>query len=91
MSHTRRNGPHVTWPWDEQPGRGRTGSGGPAWLLPAATMAVLAGGYGWLGEVIAGTVGAVVGCLAGLVVSGLLYLFVERAVSGRPPSPPSRD
>ncbi|MFI6549442.1 hypothetical protein ACIBO9_39985 [Streptomyces prunicolor] len=46
---------------------------------------------GWLGEVIAGIVGAVIGFLFGLVVSGLLYLLVERAVSGRPPSPPSRD
>ncbi|MEU2736134.1 hypothetical protein ABZ656_12035 [Streptomyces sp. NPDC007095] len=49
---------------------------------------------GWLGEVAAGTVGAVVGCLVGLVASGLLYLLVNLAVSGRPPtgpSPPTRD
>ncbi|WP_328935033.1 MULTISPECIES: hypothetical protein [unclassified Streptomyces] len=91
MPRIRRNGPHAVWPWDQESGRGRTGSGGSAWLLPAATLAVLAGGYGWLGEVIAGMVGAVVGFLFGLVVSGLLYLLVERAVSGRPPSPPSRD
>ncbi|WP_158697332.1 hypothetical protein [Streptomyces hokutonensis] len=91
MARTRRNGPHAVWPWDQQPSRGRTASDGSAWLLPATTVAVLAGGYGWLGEVIAGIVGAVIGCLFGLVVSGLLYLLVERAVSGRPPSPPSRD
>ncbi len=60
------------------------------WPLPAATVAVLAAGYGRLGDVVAGTVGAVVGCLAAPAVSGLLYLLVERAVSGRPPSPPSR-
>ncbi|MFJ4626854.1 hypothetical protein [Streptomyces sp. NPDC088847] len=60
-------------------------------MLPAVTVAVLAGGYGWLGDRVAGTSGAVVGCLVGLAVSGLLHLLVERAVSGRPPSPPSRD
>lgn len=91
MPRTQRNGPHAEWPWDRQPDGGRSASVGSAWLLPAATVAVLAGGYGWLGEMIGGTAGAVVGCLVGLVISGLLYLLVERAVCGRPPSPPSRD
>jgi molybdopterin biosynthesis enzyme len=89
MARTRRKGEHTVWPWDEQPSRpagyGRRGRG-PAWLLPAATVAVLTGGYGWLGEVVAGAVGAAIGCLVGLAVSGLLYLLVDRAVSGRPPT-----
>ncbi|UXX91364.1 hypothetical protein N7U49_01515 [Streptomyces sp. AD2-2] len=51
----------------------------------------MAAGYGRLGDVVAGTVGAVVGCLAAPAVSGVLYLLVERAVSGRPPAPPSGD
>ncbi|MDX3746435.1 hypothetical protein [Streptomyces sp. AK08-02] len=96
MARTRWNGSHAVWPWDERPAR-QAGYGrrecGLAWLLPVATVAVLAGGYGWLGEVVAGTIGAVIGCLAGLVACGLLYLMVNRAVSGRPPtgpSPPSR-
>ncbi|WP_405818631.1 hypothetical protein OG241_26830 [Streptomyces sp. NBC_01390] len=97
MARTRRNRSHAVWPWDAQPSRS-AGYGrrqrGLTWMLPAATVAVFAGGYGWLGEVVAGTGGAVIGCLVGLAACGLLYLLVDRAVSGRPPagsSPPSRD
>ncbi|RZB14384.1 hypothetical protein StrepF001_38520 [Streptomyces sp. F001] len=56
---------------------------GGSWPLTAATLSVLAGGYGWLGSVVVGGgSGAVVGCAAGLALSGLLYLLVETAVSG---------
>ncbi|MET7320253.1 hypothetical protein [Streptomyces sp. NPDC005549] len=54
----------------------------PAWLLSAVTVTALAGGYGWLGTVVAGMAGAGVGGLVGLAVSGLIHLLVHRAVSG---------
>jgi hypothetical protein len=46
-------------------------------------VAVLASGYGWLGSVVDGVLGAAVGCAAGLVSSAFLYLLVDSAVSGR--------
>ncbi|MFJ1736842.1 hypothetical protein [Streptomyces sp. NPDC088254] len=97
MARARRNPPQAVWPWDEPPGRSARHLGkrpGPLWPLSAATVTVLAAGYGWLGEVVAGTAGAFIGCLAGLAVAGLLHLLVHRVVSGRPPprpSPPPRD
>ncbi|GGV83598.1 hypothetical protein GCM10010512_29220 [Streptomyces thermoviolaceus subsp. thermoviolaceus] len=64
---------------------------GGASPLTAATLAVLAGGYGWLGFVVGGAPGALAGAAAGLALSGLLYLLVERAVSGpRPVHRPGR-
>ncbi|MFF1300367.1 MULTISPECIES: hypothetical protein [unclassified Streptomyces] len=56
--------------------------------MSAATLAVLAGGYAWLGSVVGGLPGALLGCVAGLVLSGLLFLLVKSAVSG--PRPPHR-
>ena len=89
MTGTRRAAAQVAATWDEPPARGRarekTGSDW-SWQLPTATVALLAAGYGWLGEVAGGATGAVIGCLAGLAVSGLLYLLVNRATSGRPPA-----
>ncbi|MEU8790938.1 hypothetical protein [Streptomyces sp. NPDC048643] len=107
MAPTERETETPVWPWDEPPGRRtarhRRGTGF-GWPVPAATVALLAGGYGWLGAVIAGTAGTAIGCLLGLVVNGLLQLLVGRAISGSampgPPmsgpaptgqSPPSRD
>lgn len=91
MTLTQRASEAPVWPWDEPPGR-RTarhrGGTGSAWPVPAATVAVLAGGYGWLGSVIAGTAGAAIGCLLGLLVNGLLHLLVGRAMSVPPPSVP---
>ncbi|MEV6029258.1 hypothetical protein [Streptomyces sp. NPDC052036] len=49
-----------------------------------ATVAVLVGGYGWLGSIAGGTLGALVGCAAGLVAGAFLYLLVDSAVSGHP-------
>lgn len=86
MAHIRHNDARTVWPWDEQPARTawfRRRGDGRAWLLPAATVAVLAGGYSWLGNVAAGMPGSVIGCLAGLAVTALLYLFADWAVSGR--------
>ncbi|MFD3373832.1 MULTISPECIES: hypothetical protein [unclassified Streptomyces] len=54
--------------------------------MGAATLMVLAGGYAWLGSVVAGLPGALLGCAAGLLLSGLLHLLVESAVSGPRPS-----
>ncbi|WP_406472079.1 hypothetical protein [Streptomyces sp. NBC_01615] len=89
MTDTRRAAAQVAAPWDEPPARerahGRTGSD-RSWQLSIATVAVLAAGYGWLGEVAGGATGAVIGSLVGLAVSGLLYLVVNRATSGRPPA-----
>ncbi|WP_215450357.1 hypothetical protein [Streptomyces sp. ATCC 21386] len=50
--------------------------------MTAATLAVPAGGYAWLGSAFGGTSGALVGCVAGLVLSALLRLLVETAMSG---------
>lgn len=89
MTGTRRAAPQDAAPWDEPPGSGTRHSrarNDRSWPLPTATVAVLAGGYGWLGDVAGGAAGAVLGCLAGLAVSGLLYLLVDRAMSGRPPA-----
>lgn len=88
-----RSGTHPVWPWEPEASR-TTGTVsaririGGAWPLTAATLAVLAGGYGWLGSVVGGAPGALVGAAAGLTLSGLLYLLVGRAVSG--PSPLNR-
>ncbi|MEU9642489.1 hypothetical protein [Streptomyces sp. NPDC048188] len=98
MPRTRHDLPQEWRPWDEEDagrpvGRPREGRS-PAWLLSAVTVIVLAGGYGWLGAVVAGTAGAGVGGLLGLAVSGLLHLLVHRAVSGPPttrPSPTPKD
>ncbi|MET7386293.1 hypothetical protein ACFYPT_13070 [Streptomyces sp. NPDC005529] len=91
MTLTERGSEAPVWPWDEPPGRRtarhRVGTGF-ARPVPAATVAVLAGGYGWLGSVIAGTAGAAIGCLLGLLVNGLLHLLVGRAMSLSPPSGP---
>lgn len=72
------------WPWEQQDARaGHLGSRiGGAWLLTAATVAVLASGYAWLGSLVDGVPGALVGGASGLVLSGLLLLLVESAVSG---------
>ncbi|MFJ7299503.1 hypothetical protein [Streptomyces sp. NPDC099088] len=85
MAFTGRGTETPGWPWDEQPARrtARNRSGtGIAWPVPAATVAVLAGGYGRPGAVIAGTAGAVTGGLLGLLVSGALLLLVDRVTSG---------
>ncbi|MFH0515654.1 hypothetical protein ACHBTE_00540 [Streptomyces sp. M41] len=55
---------------------------GGSWPLTAATLLVLAGGYGWLGSFVAGRYGALVGSACGLALSGLLYALVEMAISG---------
>ncbi|GHD77189.1 hypothetical protein GCM10010317_094740 [Streptomyces mirabilis] len=47
---------------------------------------MLAVGYAWLGFVVEGVPGALVGCAAGLVLSGLLHLLVDSAVSGSRPA-----
>jgi hypothetical protein len=68
-----------------------------AWILMAATLALLAGGYGRLGAAVGHGPG-VIGCVVGLTVNGLLYRLVGTAMSGRPqarqrgeePSPPVR-
>ncbi|MFB6849665.1 hypothetical protein ACFCXS_33060 [Streptomyces sp. NPDC056373] len=85
MPHLPKAGARPVWPWDEQPSRG-TWFGDLSWLLPVATALVLAAGYAWLGETVAGAAGALVGCLVGLVVSGLLHVLVDRTVSGRRPA-----
>lgn len=85
MALTGRGTETPVWPWDEQPGRRTTryrSGTGIAWPVPAATVAVLAGGYGWLGAVIADTAGAVIGGLLGQLVDGLLLLLVGRVTSG---------
>ncbi|WP_371650743.1 hypothetical protein [Streptomyces mirabilis] len=51
-----------------------------------ATLTVLAAGYAWLGFVVEGVPGALVGCAAGLVLSGLLHLLLDWAVSGPRPA-----
>lgn len=82
-----RGAAHTGWPWEPEPRdvrRWRTRIRGGAWPLLVATVAVLAGGYGWLGSVAGGTLGALVGCAAGLVAGALLYLLVDSAVSGNP-------
>ncbi|MEU7208907.1 hypothetical protein AB0B06_10920 [Streptomyces sp. NPDC044989] len=98
MTRARHDLSQEWCPWDEEDGRrpaGRLREGrSPAWLLSAVTVTVLAGGYGWLGTVVAGMAGAGVGGLVGLAVSGLLHLLVHRAVSGPPttrPSPAPKD
>ncbi|MGP2438338.1 hypothetical protein [Streptomyces sp. JW3] len=97
MARIRRNPRQQVWPWEESQGRRAAGHrgkrSGPVWLLSAGTVALSAGGYAWLGAVTAGPPGAVVGCLVGLTLSGLLHVLVHRMVSGRPPtrlSPPPR-
>ncbi len=84
--HDRGDGTHMLWPWEPEPAkaapiwtRARTGG---SWPLTAATLAVPAGGYAWLGSAFGGTSGALVGCVAGLVLSALLRLLVETAMSG---------
>ena len=94
-----RSGTHPEWPWEPDVSRitrslsARIRIGG-AWPLTAATLAVLAvlvGGYGWLGSVVGGAPGALAGAAAGLTLSGLLYLLVGRAMSGpRPVNRPGR-
>ncbi|MEU0029700.1 hypothetical protein [Streptomyces sp. NPDC006335] len=92
MVYPRNDGALLVLPWEERPRR-RAGfidwAAGLVWLLPLATVALLAAGYAWIGAVAGGAAGAVVGGLVGLLVSGLLYLMVERAVSGRRRSRPT--
>ncbi|WP_193241933.1 hypothetical protein [Streptomyces phaeolivaceus] len=52
------------------------------WSLFVATTVLLAGGYALLGSVAGGAPGAVIGAVAGVSVSALLYLAVDRAISG---------
>ncbi len=98
MTRVRHDLPQEWLPWDEEDGRGPAGrlreGRNPAWLLSAVTVTVLAGGYGWLGSVMAGLAGAGVGGLVGLAVSGLLHVLVHRAVYGPTstrPSPAPKD
>ncbi|UXX91359.1 hypothetical protein N7U49_01490 [Streptomyces sp. AD2-2] len=75
------------WPWEPAATERR----GPrtarrllseAWSLSVLTTGLLAGGYAWLGFLVAGTAGALFGAVAGLSTSALLHLLVNRAVSG---------
>lgn len=59
---------------------------GRVWPLGIATSVLPAAGYAWLGSVVNGLPGALVGCAAGLTLSGLLFLVVESAVSGPRPA-----
>ena len=52
------------------------------WSLTVLTTVVLAGGYAWLGFFVGNEPGALIGAAVGLVTSGVLYLAVDRAVSG---------
>lgn len=92
LGHARQSkaGTPRSWPWEQEAVRAehRWPRIDGAWPLSAATLGVLAGGYAWLGSVVGGLPGALLGCVAGLVLSGLLFLLVESAVSG--PRPPHR-
>ncbi|MFF7159731.1 hypothetical protein [Streptomyces sp. NPDC008139] len=55
----------------------------PALPPSVAGTAVLSAGYGWLGAVLGGTPGAVAGAVLGLGLSALLFLLLDRAVTGR--------
>lgn len=88
VARERREGAPRGWPWEQESTRSEhrwTRIGG-AHPLGVATLAVLAGGYAWLGFVVKGVPGALVGCAAGLVLSGLLHLSVNSAVSGPRPA-----
>ncbi|GDY79741.1 hypothetical protein SAV31267_092260 [Streptomyces avermitilis] len=76
------------WPWGQEAARAepRRKRIGGAWPLGFATLAVLAAGYAWLGFVVEGVPGALVGCAAGLILSGLLCLLVDSAVSAPRPA-----
>lgn len=94
LRHDVHGGSHAVWPWDPEPRtirRGRARINGGAWPLLTATVAVLVAGYGWLGAVVDGALGAAVGCAAGLVFCALLYLLVESAVPGKAPRGGRRD
>ncbi|MGJ5752393.1 hypothetical protein FB563_0487 [Streptomyces puniciscabiei] len=97
MARLRRDvhgGSQAEWPRDPEPRTIRHGwarINGGAWPLLAATVAVVVAGYGWLGSVVDGAFGAVVGCAAGLILCALLYLLVESAVSGKPARGGRRD
>ncbi|MGW7244437.1 hypothetical protein [Streptomyces sp. NPDC054804] len=49
-----------------------------------ATVAVLAGGYGWPGSVVDGMLGALAGSAVGLVSGAVLYLLVDSPGSDGP-------
>ncbi|MFJ8469713.1 hypothetical protein [Streptomyces swartbergensis] len=73
--HDWGSGTHTVWPWEAEPTKAapicaRVRPGG-SWPLTAATLAVLAGGYAWLGAAFGGTSGALIGCAAGLALSAL--------------------
>lgn len=93
MARARRNPSQPVWPWEESHGGRAAGHrgkrSGPHWPLAAGTVALPTGGYAWLGAATAGPPGAVVGCLVGVTLSGLLHVLVRRMVSGRPPTRPS--
>jgi hypothetical protein len=77
------DGPPHGWPWEQEAARAghhRKWIGG-AWPLGVATSVLLAAGYAWLGFVMDGPAGALVGCATGLVLSGLLFLVVESVIS----------
>ncbi|WP_215449677.1 hypothetical protein [Streptomyces sp. ATCC 21386] len=52
------------------------------WSLPVLTIAVLVGGYAWLGLFVAEIPGALIGGAVGLGACGALHLATDRAVSG---------
>ncbi len=86
--HDRGSGTQMVWPWESEPEKAarvwtRARPRG-SWPLTAATLAVLAGGYAWLGSAFGGPSGALIGCAAGLALSALLRLLVETATSGPP-------
>lgn len=88
LAREPREGSPRGWPWEHEAARPEhrwTRIGG-AWPLGVATLTVLAAGYAWLGFVVEGVPGALVGCAAGLVLSGLLHLLLDRAVSGPRPA-----
>ncbi|MEU9543383.1 hypothetical protein [Streptomyces mirabilis] len=84
LAREPRKGAPRGWPWEQEAARPehRWPRIGGAWPLGVATLTVLGAGYAWLGFVVAGVPGALVGCAAGLVLSGLLHLLVDSAVSG---------
>ncbi|MFD3307291.1 hypothetical protein [Streptomyces sp. NPDC058694] len=90
LGHARESKAGIprSWPWEQDAVRAehRRPRIDGAWPLGAATLMVLAGGYAWLGSVVVGLPGALLGCAAGLLLSGLLHLLVESAVSGPRPS-----
>lgn len=76
-----------TWPWERPVIRPRRWMAvgqrlSRVWFLPLLTTVVLVGGYAWLGSVIGGAPGALVGAAAGLLISGGLHMTMNRAVSG---------